>query len=202
MEMNSLKSYKKAFDITRVLLIGLFLFFTVFMAIVLIYSNQKIKEAQNSVLVINPKSGQMFDVQTQSAADFRVYQYELQAKMVYGLWYSFDENNYDQNIESAMYLLGDCGREMLNSYLDENVKQMVMQKNIVFRVKIQRVKINMNTNPVSGFIEGQQIINRASGERIRNLFCKFTISDCNSSSNNQLGCKINDWEIYNSEKIQ
>lgn len=202
MKLNSLNSYKSGFDITKNLVLAIAIFFIVFMALTIYYTNQEIKKARNTVIVIDKKSGQLIDSETQQLADTREIEYAGQVRLAYNLWYSFDENNYDSNIEEAMYIFGDCGSEMLNQYNDEGVKSMVMEKNIRFSVRISNVSINMGSNPVTGTIEGTQTITRSKAKMTRNLFCKFTITDCNRSDHNAHGCKLDNWEIYNKEKIR
>lgn len=201
MELKSLVSYKSAFELTKTIMVVIVIAFAVAMVGGFLLMQNKIDNIQKNVIIID-KGGQVYDAEMSRAKDMRVYEYINHIKTFYTLWYSFDESSYKPNIEKALYLAGDCGKEMLNVYRDENVERMLFEKNLRFDVTIKDVKIDMTTIPVTGYIIGEQKIKRQKGQLIRHLDCKFLIYDVDRSENNPHGCKVDNWSIYNKDLIQ
>lgn len=201
MELKSLTSYKSAFELTRIITITMVVVFGGAMLFGFITMQNKIDELQRQMIVIDTR-GQVYPSGSVYREDMRIYEYQNHVRTFYNLWYAFDESSYKKNIEDALYLVGDCGIEMLDFYKQENVERMLYERNMRFETKILDIKINMRTLPVSGTIEGEQTIRRNQGMITRRLNSSFTLHDMDRSEKNPHGVKIENWEVINQEVIQ
>lgn len=156
---------------------------------------------QSKNVMIVDSRGTIYNANSGIRENIRQYEYEDQVRMFYSYWYSFEESNYDEHIEKALHLIGEKGKDLLNEYNDAQVKFSLSQKNLRYEVKINKVIVNTNTVPVSGYIEGIQTCLRATGIRSRTICAKFTLYDCTPSKENLHGVKIDQWNIYDSREI-
>jgi len=127
----------------------------------------------------------------------------INSRLFYTYWYSFSESSFKNHIEAGLNLIGEKGKELYNEYKDQNVERLLSEKNLQCEVQITDIKININTLPVSGYIEGLQTIRRAKGIISRKLNVRFTLYDTDSRTKNNIhACKIDEWEIYESSVIK
>jgi len=200
MEIKNIMGYKSAFGLTKMIAIVS----VVVMAVGLLagYSImvKQMEDSRNSMVIIDRK-GNMFDADEIKYAQGRRYEYESQSKMVFNLWYGLDENSYDRNIEQALYLLGNCGKEMVDSYNQQQIKEKMMQKNFVMVAEVEGVEIDMFSKPVKGVIVGKQIVKRDKNEIARRIKCEFYVIDTDRSTENPHGCKLEGWKIVASERL-
>lgn len=202
MELKSLTSYKSAFALIRFILLVVIV--SAFSAVVAVYYmfEKKVEELSSNIYIIDEKGNTMSASQSEQTLQTRIFEYEDHIKDFYSLWYSFDEGSYKRNIEAALYLAGETGKELLNVYEEEDVFNKVKEKNLKLFVNIESVVINVNTIPISGTIKGTQTIKRLQGELTRHLDCTFTLHDVDRSKNNSHGVKIENWKIINNNKIE
>lgn len=201
MELKSLTSYKSAFALTRLILVVLIIGFCVTVLGGYLLMQKKIDEIQNKMIVIDTR-GVIYPSGQIDYNQMRIYEYLNHSKILYTLWYAFDENSYTQNIENGLHMLGECGIEMLNLYKQENVERLLFERNMRFEVEILDVKIDLQTLPISGYIEGKQTILRGNSKLTRHLDCIFTLHDVSRNEKNPHGVKIEDWEIINQALVQ
>ncbi len=201
MELKSLLSYKSAFALTKSIVIALIVVFGVCMVVGFYIMQKEITKARENVIVID-KSGTIYDSELRKEKGMRIYEYENHVRTFYILWYSFDENSYKDNVERGLKLVGECGKELQNTYIDQEIERKLSEKSLVFEVTIKDIKIDMSTIPISGYIVGEQRIKRKKGELCRHLDCSFIIYDVDRSRENPHGCKIEKWSEVNKEIIR
>lgn len=200
MNLTTLESGNKTVKYTTFLALFYCVIITLAFIIALLYQSSKITDVTKNMLVIDTK-GQLYDATTTNSSDARIFEYENHIKMFYTYWYSFDENTFKEHIEKGLYLIGEKGKELLNEYVDLGVERSLSEKNLRYDVQITDISIDMNTVPASGYIEGIQTGRRAKGLGSRKLCVKFTLYDVARSRTNIHGCKIDNWEIYESSII-
>jgi hypothetical protein len=132
----------------------------------------------------------------------RMYEYEDHVKIFYTKWYSFDQSTFESNINTALYLIGDRGKQLLDDYKESEVHKNLVQLNMEVDVRITRVLVDMNNWPKQGIIEGVQTIKRSMGQVSRNMYCRFTLYDVSRSRENPHGVLIENWEIYNNSTVE
>jgi|ERR1035437_1586378 hypothetical protein len=200
MKLESLMSYKTVGELSKTITITAIVVSAAAIVAAFIVMTREIKLQQKKVIVIDTK-GQVYGSELANAKEMRVFEYKDQVMKFYSLWYAFDENSYKTNIEKGLLLVGECGKELLNKYVDQDVEHRLFTDNLKLSVTIKDIKIDMNTNPVSGKIWGIQTVLRNGGALSRNINCEFTIYDVDRSDVNSHGCKIDNWKLVNGEVI-
>lgn len=165
-----------------------------------LFLGYKLSQANKTAIVLDTK-GMIYNTKSMGLEDTRIFEYEDHIKTFYTNWYSFDESNFDQHIEKGLNMIGDNGKELYNEYNDLQIKTNLIQKNLRYDVRISNVSIDMNTNPISGTIQGIQTCIRAKGSKSRTIYAKFTIYDTTRSKENVHGCKIDKWQVYESREL-
>jgi hypothetical protein len=162
------------------------------------YLSNKIDAAYTKALVIDT-SGGVHEVTPVLAVEMRMYEYENHIRTFVNTWYAFDESNYNANIEKALALIGNRGKELVSEYRDVDMYNSLIQKNIRYGVIIKEIHVEMGTLPVSGNITFTQMGFRAKGSSARDVYAEFTLYDVNRSRENPHGVKIEDWRVSYSQ---
>ncbi len=201
MDLMKFKGVDNAVKMTIRLSIGYCIILTIAFVTCIIYQTIQLNEAYSQALVID-KNGEVYTSSGMPASSMRKYEYMNHVKTFVGKWYAFDENTYEKNIVSALNLIGNRGKELLNEYNDVNMLNSLVQKNIRYGITIDDIVIDMNTIPVTGKILFTQTGYRARGKVSRKVEAEFTIYDVSRSEYNAHGAKIEDWIVHYSAPME
>lgn len=192
MELKNLENYKTSFELVKYIVIVV-----IIMCIGLtgfaIYYTEKQKQKYERLVYVMDKSGNIAIAQGLEQKETRIYEYENHVRMFFKLWYQFDEGSFVKNIESALPLTGETGKELLKQYEENNMLRQLKERNLNLTVSDIEIEVNEDTNPVSGRIQGTQIIRRGSNERKRMIMATFDLYDFSRSRENPHGIKIENW---------
>lgn len=195
MNLMTFKSIDQNQKTTTILAISFCAIVAVAFSVCFIHMANKVKEASKEALVLDTK-GQAYNVIPVPASDMRLFEYEYHVKLFVTKWYAFDENSYAENIQAALYLIGNKGKDLLNEYKSLDMANSLIQKNIRYGVTIKDIQVNMKTLPVSGSITFTQTGYRAGGSSARDVTADFTLTDVSRSNDNVNGVKIEDWVVH------
>ena len=201
MDLMKFKGVDNAVKMTIRLSIGYCVILTIAFITCIIYQTIKLEKAYSQALVID-KNGEVYKASGMPASNMRRFEYINHVKTFVGKWYAFDENTYEGNIASALNLIGNKGKELLNEYNDVNMLNSLVQKNIRYGVSIDEITIDMGTIPVTGKILFTQTGYRARGKVSRKVEAEFSIYDVSRSGENAHGAKIEDWIVHYSAPIE
>ena len=201
MDLMKFKGVDNAVKMTIRLSIGYCVILTIAFITCIIYQTIKLEKAYSQALVID-KNGEVYKASGMPASNMRRFEYINHVKTFVGKWYAFDENTYEGNIASALNLIGNKGKELLNEYNDVNMLNSLVQKNIRYGVSIDEITIDMGTIPVTGKILFTQTGYRARGKVSRKVEAEFSIYDVSRSEENAHGAKIEDWIVHYSARIE
>lgn len=206
-DIQQLRNYQSAFSLVKVAFI-LSIASNIIMGLVCIYWVIAIKnQAQKSIWVISP-SKQVYhaEISHDIQGPDRIYEYENHVKLFYSLFFSYDENNYKQHIDDALYLIGDSGKALYKLYQDNHLYAQIMQNNLIVDTKVDAIDINMDKLPKEGTVYARQFIkNTAQSEQeitIQNMHATFSLHDVARSRKNPHGIKLDHFTIFNNERIQ
>ena len=129
MDLMKFKGVDNAVKMTIRLSIGYCVILTIAFITCIIYQTIKLEKAYSQALVID-KNGEVYKASGMPASNMRRFEYINHVKTFVGKWYAFDENTYEGNIASALNLIGNKGKELLNEYNDVNMLNSLVQKNI------------------------------------------------------------------------
>ena len=160
-------------------------------------------EKQYATIYVMDKSGAISTAdKNELDVSGRLFEYEDHVKTFYRKWYAFDESNFETNIESALYLIGDVGKIMYQKYMEDNILRTLKQMNMSVMVDITEIHVDMNTMPRTGYITGIQTIKRTKGSVSRNMNCTFELYDVSRSRQNPHGVRIEKWNVMNNSVIE
>lgn len=198
MDLTKFKTVDQSVKLTIYLSLGFSCILTIAYMVCFFYLTNKIDTAYTKALVLD-RQGQVYETASVPAVAMRKFEYEDHIKTFVKAWYAFDESTYESNINSALNLIGNRGKELLNEYNDINMQNSLIQKNIRYQVIIKDIKIHTNTIPISGTINFVQTGYRARGSIARDVEVDFTLYDVSRSRENSHGAKIEDWIVRYSE---
>ena len=200
--MKSLFDYKSAFK-TSMMFFALVCCFCVIAVIGMAVFMHRELEKQYAMIFVMDKSGAIATADRNDLdVSGRLFEYEDHVRTFYRKWYAFDESNFESNIETALYLIGDVGKNMYQKYMEDHILRTLKQMNMVVTVEITDVQVDMNTMPRTGHITGIQTIKRMRGAVSRNMNCTFELRDVSRSRNNPHGVKIEKWEVFNNSVVE
>jgi len=201
MELKTLTTYTSANNSLKIIAIASIVALIFVTTILFIFSWTQLEKSKNVIYVIDQKGSVTEAVATELNMEIRQYEYEDHVKDFYTLWYAFDQNSFKRNIDKALLLIGESGKELYNEYKAQDIESMLRSKNIQTKVRITEIKIDITQRPVRGYIKGVQTISRLNGEVARNMNCTFSIYDINRSRDNSHGCLIEDWKVVDNTQI-
>lgn len=194
MNLTNFKKIDHAIKTTNVFFLAALVVMATAFVISFFHLSYKINQAYSKALVIDTR-GAVFETHPILAQEMRVYEFENHVKTFIGLWYGFDENNYEANVQKALSLIGNKGKELLNEYNDLGMLSELIQKNLRYDVLINDLQIDMTTIPVSGSVVFTQTGYRAKGKISRRVFVDFSLYEVARSRENVHGVKIEDWKV-------
>jgi hypothetical protein len=201
MELKSLVNYKLANNSLKLIAIISIIFSLLFSGFVYFFSWKKLQESKQTVYILDATGKAYLANEKGLDVNTRIFEYESHVKYFYKLWYEFDQFSYQRNIDEALYLVGDCGRELYNEYKEQDLLNILKSKNINTSVQIKNVKIDITKTPVTGYIKGVQTITRLGGLQKRNMDCTFDIQDIDRSRENPHGCIIENWKVVDNNPV-
>lgn len=202
MQLKELTNYKNGFSFIKTVSIAAIAVMGTVTCISVYFAYSTLEKVSNTVYVMGPDG--KITAATRTDADdpkARKIEYQAHVRNFYKLWYQFDESNFKTNINDALYLAGNCAKEMKISYDNDDLNTKLQKFNMRCEVTIDSININMQTVPVSGSIYGTQSILRPSGSIKRRMDCTYELYDFDRSANNPHGVKIENWKQVNTAEI-
>jgi hypothetical protein len=111
--------------------------------------------------------------------------------------FSFSTTNYDDRISMGRAYWGKSGNEILQGYVNENVRDKIMQNNLRVDIVIQSIDVQIESNVLVGKVSFEQSFVNGSAiqKRIINATCVFEKSQV--SNKNAYGYIIENWLLKN-----
>lgn len=162
-----------------------------------------VEETKKQIYIMDYAGNIFFGQVERMNISHRFAEYKDHVRDFYNLWYSFDQNTYYDNTDRALWLIGEKGKDLADEYEAQKVYENVFEKNLIVTVEVLDIRLNPDTRPVSGIIEGIQTIRRGTGEVRRNLNIEFTIMDAQGRSDqNPHGAVIEQWNVYDKSPVE
>lgn len=155
------------------------------------------KHAGQRIWVLSPH-GQVYHAASndQLSPPGRVYEYENHIKLFYAKFYAYDEGSYEQNINDALCLIGESGKQLYQFNVINRVYEKVVQHNMVVQSCVDAIEINMNTIPAQGQVKARQFIQCGDQPvRVQRLDAVFQLRDVARYRKNPHGVRIENFVI-------
>jgi hypothetical protein len=198
-KLESLTNYKSSFSLMKWIVVIVVVVIGAMFSIAHYMGIKEIAKAKNEVWV-RDTNGMQFKA---TAKEYTLEDYKLDVKnhtkIFVSFWYSFDEETYNENIESGVYLLGDCSKPMVAFYQSKKMADKLKVDNLRFKAKMTSCEVKIVNNITYGKAIIEQSISRGVNEKTREFEATFIIltDGVNKSNNNPFGMKIEDWKTNN-----
>ena len=158
MELSNLVTYKSSFSLLRISLVLVILIFSLSFIGLYYYTSKELEKANNRVFLLEASGNMMVAgaMDVVSREDFELM-VEDHIRDFYQLFFSFDENNYSDNTERALKLIGSSGLELFDNYRRDNVLSRLREANAVVEIQVEQVIIDVkNINNIRAQVKAVQ----------------------------------------------
>lgn len=118
------------------------------------------------------------------------------------LMFSFDQGNFESNIDKALYLIGDDGKLIYKGYLDNNMSGTLIKNNAVIGIEIDSIRINPEmSEPYEAAIYARQTVSTSLGyaEQFRHAFVE--LRNVSRTEENVHGLMITSFNTINADPV-
>jgi len=164
-----------------------------------IYMLEKVSAIKSTVYVLD-KNSNISDATAKYENEVRIYEYEDVVKDVFTWWYEFDERSYQRNIDKALLIFDEIGKNLKDDYDSQGLLTALKDKNLATQLDIEEpVLIDMESYPVVGRIKGVQKWIRGDNVIKLDLTIDFELKDVKRGKGNPHGVKITKWDVKRME---
>lgn len=153
-------------------------------------TEKEIKDVTSKVVVINAGNVIEGDVVEVSPTELFVLQAQNVLRIGVEYMYSFSGSNYDDRLDMAKAYWGKSGKEIIQSYINDNVRNKVMQNNLRVDVFVKDLSVELVNGNYKGMIIIEQSFINADVRQVRNLSIECDFVKTQVSSKNAYGLVI------------
>jgi|SRR5690554_625370 len=165
----------RAYKSMLIISIGALIIALVGMLFMYLKTEKEVRDLSKKVIIINDGTAIQGSVNAISETDLFKLQSHNVLKMGIDYMYSFSASNYDDRIDMAKAYFGRSGNEILQSYINDNVRSKVLQNNLRVDVAIKTTDVEIIDNNFKGkavfeqsFINGDVV-----KKRLLEMRCDF-----------------------------
>lgn len=207
-EFENIMTYKKGFSmmqyisiISIVLGLGTGVGSYVYHEIKLGELHQQLFQAQKNPWVLDIKSGSVGRANLNYTSDDKKIEYKHHITMFYNTFYTFDQFNFDSNVDKALNLIGDKGKELLALYEEKEIKKKLIEGNMEITTKVEKINFDPK-NPYHGISYAIQTLRKGKNIARRKVNAEFLLEPCGRSDKNPHGVLIKTWKIIDNAKVK
>lgn len=162
-------------------------------------TEKSIKDITSKVVVLDQNGAlQSGTVKEVSESELVKLQAENVLRIGVDYMFSFSSVNYDDRIALGRAFFGKSGNEILQGYLNSQVKEKVVQNNLRVDIVIRKVEITVvNGNQLAGAVEFEQSFINGSAVQKRTINATCTFESSQVSTKNAYGIVIDNWLVQN-----
>lgn len=92
-------------------------------------------------------------------------------RMFYGTFFSYDRNNYKEQVNAGLNLVGESGKRLYETYVNKGWYNSIVNNNLVIKSECpsDSITIRTNTYPYMFTAKGTQMVRRYNVVQLRNL---------------------------------
>lgn len=165
------------------------------------YTNKRIAEKEEKVLVI--ANGKIFEATSQDRGNLWPIEIRDHVKMFHFYFYTLqpDEKVINNNVIKALYLADNVAANEYDNLRENGYYSSLIAANVSQEIEMDSIQVNMNTSPWEFRYIGKLRIIRATSIVIRSLITEGTIRQTFPSDNNPHGLLIERWRIVENKDI-
>lgn len=142
------------------------------------------------------------NVSSKDDAQSKYVEVKNHVKVFANLMFSFDEGNYTTNVEKALFLIGNDGRVLYNTYQEGDMLNNLVRNNASVTITIDSLQVDARSKPYRARIFIRQKIASSIGSQQNNIYADMKVEDVTRTETNPHGLRIEDFTIFNNDKIQ
>lgn len=131
----------------------------------------------------------------QDYENYRLPEIKNQIKVFHRLFFGYDQFSYDKNINEALYLIGNSGKELYLSLKANGHFARIQSQNLVQKLEIDSIKVNDKEYPYHASVYGKLSVSRVDQNvSTKNLFySSFDLYNVARTENNPHGLLIENY---------
>ncbi len=169
-----------------------------------IYASKEIKEAQNSVVVVDSDNTSFIGQRELISRDRRMGQLIKHVEMFMSLFWnvSQERENIEKSVNRALLLSDESGIRLYERYYQkQGLDNWLLENSGHSIITIEEIEIDMSTYPYSGFIIAINELESPTGSSKRHMNLTFQISDYPASYDNVAGAMLFNIEVENDKIV-
>ena len=196
-EIPALTSYKMAFNLVKVFAIVIVIISVSASSISYYLGVKEVADFKEKIWVLDSEGMAYPAAMVNESIENKKIEYISNMELFLRLWFEFDEGNYQKHIEKGLFLLGDCGKLMLEGYNSQRMEDKLQQFNLHFTVNVKEVNVDMGVVPAKVKLVFEQRITRGVTSKLRTIKAECFLLDkgIGRSLDNPHGLKIEDWKM-------
>lgn len=142
--------------------------------------------------------GQTFSASVYASEEnpYRRFEVENHVERFIELFWSLDQFTYEDNIEKALYMVGNQGKEIRKQRIAQRYLEKLKQTNVTAITTVDSIKVDMETYPYRVLAHGTQIFTNSRGsteKKALRLYC--TVAETGRGANNIFGLLIDNMKV-------
>lgn len=135
--------------------------------------------------------------------NYRLPEIKNHIKVFHRLFFGYDQFSYDKNINEALYLIGNSGKQLYLSFKANGHFARIQSQNLVQKLEIDSIRINDKEYPYHASVYGKLSVSRVDQNvRTKSLFyASFDLYNVARTENNPHGLLIENY-LFRSEGLE
>lgn len=184
-------SFKKLYTLALLSIIGSI----VISVMMYIRSESVVRDMAKSVIVIDGGEAKQGEVKEVNESELQKMMAENVVRVGVDYMYGFSATNYDSRIELASAYWGAAKNEILMSYKNQNVRDVVMSNNLTVDVAISKIDVQFSGGNSVGTVDFDQAFVNGSAVKKRRIVAEFVLKKVQPTNKNSMGLVIDSWII-------
>ena len=113
----------------------------------------------------------------------------------YKLFFEIDAGNYKKNLNDALELVGESGKELAQVYANNKYYERIVSNNLWIGVNIDSIKILNNDPPFVAMVYAKRVIRSAYGTKYTQLNAEIEVHQVSNTVKNPFGMMIENFRI-------
>ena len=113
----------------------------------------------------------------------------------YKLFFEIDAGNYKKNLNDALELVGESGKELAQVYANNKYYERIVSNNLWIGVNIDSIKILNNDPPFVAMVYAKRVIRSAYGTKYTQLNAEMEVHQVSNTVKNPFGMMIENFRI-------
>ena len=117
------------------------------------------------------------------------------------LLFEFDQNNFPENVEAGLKLIGNDGKIIYNQYRDTDLHNTLIKNNASVYIQVDSILVDVQANPVKAQLYARQTFRTSLGVRENFLWAEMDLLEVSRTKDNIHGLLIEKFKVFNNQVV-